>query len=248
MRVLQIVVNMKSAGTLTEIAELSQLAPSRVYRYLASFVHGGFVTQDAATSRYDLGPSLLELGFAALSRIDAIQLACDVMKELTQKLDLASALSVWGTNGPSIIRTERGHLELAVQSYEGLNLAVPITAAGRIFLTYMEETQTRSILERDLKAWNSAVPAKQRLSANDLIRVCRDVRERGFASTTGLRTPNIATLAAPVFNQSGAVSMAISIFGILGSVDVSPKGMPVKELKAGAERISRMIGWRGPTA
>lgn len=248
MRLLQAVANLRGPASLTEISQVSALAPSRAYRYLTSLVHGGFLTQDETTGHYDLGLAVLELGMAAMSRIDAIRLAGDVMRQLTEALHIASVLSVWGSNGPTVIKTERGRMELAVQSYAGLNLAVPITAAGRIFMTYLDEAKTRAILARDLKAWNDSVLARQRFSTAALAKICRDVRSRGLACTIGLRTPNIAALAAPVFNQSGTVSMAISLIGVVGSIDVSEKGEPARLLKASAARLSRMLGWRSAAA
>jgi DNA-binding IclR family transcriptional regulator len=247
-RLLQAVARMREPATLTEIAQRTDMSVSRAYRYLTSLAQTGFLQQDPATGKYDLGPAAIELGTAAMARVDAIRLASDAMRDLTGEIHLVSILCVWGSNGPTVIKWEQGQLDLAVRIREGLNLPVPITAAGRLFMTYLPEKDLKPLLERDIRAWNASAPARQKLSAKSLESLRAEVRKYGLARAIGLRTPHTAALAAPVFEGSGRLSMTISILGVAGSYDTDYDGAPARALKAAAERLTRTLGGTAPKA
>ncbi|MGE5538036.1 MAG: IclR family transcriptional regulator [Gemmatimonas sp.] len=247
-KLLQAVAQMREPATLTEISQRTEMSVSRAYRYLTSLAQTGFLQQDPATGKYDLGPAAIELGIAAMGRVDAIRLASDAMRELTEETRLVSILSVWGSNGPTVIKWEQGQLDLAVRIREGLNLPVPITAAGRLFLTYLPERELRPLLDRDVRAWNAQAPARQKLTEKSLGSLRAEVRRHGLGRAIGLRTPHTAALAAPVFDGSGRLSMTISILGVAGSFDTDYDGPPARALKAAAERLTRTLGGVAPKA
>jgi DNA-binding IclR family transcriptional regulator len=242
LNLLKAVAEMRAPATLTEISETTGMAISRAYRYLTSMAQTGFVQHDPATGKYDLGLASLQLGVAAMARVDAVRYAGDVMRSLTEEAQLVSILCVWGSNGPTVIKWERGRLEMAVHTQEGLNLSLPITAAGRVFMTYLEEGQVAPVLRRDLRAWNASAPANRRITDKMLDTIRKEVRGLGIARTTGLRTPNVAALAAPVFDQQGRLVMAISLVGVIGTIDMSIASNAARKLKAATEKLSRMLG------
>jgi DNA-binding IclR family transcriptional regulator len=247
-KLLQAVAQMREAATLTEIAQRTDMSISRAYRYLTSLTQTGFLQQEPSTGKYDLGPASIELGLAAMARVDAIRLASDVMRELTDKVRLVSILSVWGSNGPTVIKWEQGRLDLSVRIREGLNLSIPITAAGRLYLTYLPPDELQPVLEQDLRAWNDSAPARQKLTEKALDAARKEVRKHGLGRALGLRTPHTAALAAPVFDRAGRLSMTISILGVMGSYDADYDGEPARELKAAALRLTRMLGGATPEA
>jgi DNA-binding IclR family transcriptional regulator len=51
------------------------MSAAKAHRYLVSFQRLQLVVQDAASTRYDLGPAALKLGLASLERLDAVKLA-----------------------------------------------------------------------------------------------------------------------------------------------------------------------------
>lgn len=243
-RLLQAVSRMNGPATLTEIAQRTGMSISRAYRYLTSLTQTGLLQHELETGKYDLGPAAIELGLAAMARVDAIRLASDVMRTLTDELHLVSILVVWGSNGPTVIKWEQGRLDLAVRIREGLNLPMPITASGRLFMTYLDAKEVQPLLERDLKAWNAAAPAKKKLDKKSVEAIRKDVLKYGMACAIGLRTPQTAAIAAPIFDQDGRLAMTISLVDMVGTFDTSFDGVPAKALKLATDRLSRMIGAR----
>lgn len=242
---LQAVAQLKEPATLTEIAKKMGMSPSRTFRYLKSLTQAEFLKQDPATGRYDVGLASIELGLAATARLDAVRLASDLMRPLTDATGLVSVLSVWGSNGPTVIKSEQGGLETAVRIREGANLSLPITAVGRIFLTYMAPSDIGPLLQRDIAAWNASAGKSTRLATSDIERLQQEVRQHGLSRASGIRNPAVAALAAPVFAQNGHLAMCLALTGLIGSFDTSYDGPAARQLKATAERLSRMMGGLG---
>lgn len=243
-RLLQAVSRMNGPATLTEIATRTGMSVSRAYRYLTSLTQTGLLRHEIETGKYDLGPAAIELGIAAMARVDMIRIASDVMRELTEQVHLVSILVVWGSNGPTVIKWEQGRLDLSVRIREGLNLPMPITASGRLFMTYHDAKEVQPLLERDVKAWNAS--AKKKLDKKAIEAIRKDVRKQGMACTIGLRTVQTQAIAAPIFDADGRLTMSISLVGVVGSFDTSVDGTPARALKAATQRLSKMVGARFP--
>ena len=129
---------MKGPVSISEVARFSDMSVTRASRYVGTLAQSGFLVQDQKSGKFDLGPAILELGLFAFGRVDSIKLASDVMQRLTDDTRLVSILCVWGTNGPTVIRGERGQLDIAIRIREGINLSTVATATGWIFLAHQE--------------------------------------------------------------------------------------------------------------
>jgi DNA-binding IclR family transcriptional regulator len=239
---LMTVSRMRDPATLTQIAQRTGMQISRTYRYVTALHQTGLLSHDPGTGKYDLGPAAIELGMAAVGRLDAVRVASDVMRLLTEQVGMVSILSVWGSNGPTVIKWEQGRLDLSVRIREGLNLPLPITATGRVFLAHLDAAETRKLLDRDLRAWNATAPTRNKLDKSSVESIRKDVLKHGFAGTLGLRTSHMGALAAPVFEQGGRLAMVIALIGVVGAFDASPGGKPAKALKEASARLSRMLG------
>ena len=99
-RLLGVVSQFDGPTTLTRIAEAAAMSPSRAYRYLRGLVDSGLVEQDSSSGRYDLGPEVLRLGLAAISRIDPVRQAIAMLPDLTERTGLVSTLAIWVPTAP----------------------------------------------------------------------------------------------------------------------------------------------------
>ncbi|MFM2129414.1 MAG: hypothetical protein RL477_960, partial [Pseudomonadota bacterium] len=154
-RLLGVVAGFAGPTSLTRIAQAAGMSPSRAYRYLRALVDSGFVEQDALSGRYDLGPEVLRLGLAAISRIDPVRLAMAALPDLSERTGLVSTLSLWGSHGPTVIRCEHATLSAPIRIREGLLLTLLTTAAGNLFMAYEADQLTAPLLAREIPEWNA---------------------------------------------------------------------------------------------
>lgn len=238
---LKAIARLPEPANLSEIARRTQLPVSRAHRYLTTLVQSGMLAVDPATGLYSLGPAAIELGATAMSNTDALQIATNVMRNLTARTSLVSLVSVWGSNGPTVVRWEQGSLEAVVRVREGINLSMLITAAGQIFLAYLDPQIVAVQLERDLRAWNRTAPKAQRFTAEKVRELRESVRRRGIACAIGIRNPLVAAISAAVFDRSGLI-MSLTLTGIKGTFDTADDGEPARRLKEAAREISNLLG------
>jgi DNA-binding IclR family transcriptional regulator len=245
LNLLKAIANSPRPETLTQISKRVELSISRTSRYLKSLQKAEFLEYNFDTGTYVLGSAAVELGLASISNMDAFKPAAEVMSKLTEATGLASTLSVWGSNGPTVVRSSDAGLQISVRVKVGTNLPLPITAVGRIFLTFVPAEETRSILKRELAAWNVKAPISKRISMADIADIKKKVRKHGIVSAVGMRNPSIAALAAPVFDDSGRLRMCIALTGIVGTFDLRLTGDPARQLKARSEELSRNLAQLG---
>ncbi len=241
-RLLTVVAAFDGPATLTRIAAASNMLPSRAYRYLRGLCDAGLLEQETGSGRYDLGPETLNLGLAAISRIDPVRQALAALPILTEETGLASLISVWGSHGPTVIRCEHANLTAPIRIREGLILPLLQTAAGNLFLAYEQEAATADLLAREVEEWNAIHKGKDRMTPARIEELTAKVRKRGLARTIGLRTAIHANFAAPVFGHDGKLELVITLIGVRGTFDTSYSGLPAKQLVATAKALSRKLG------
>jgi DNA-binding IclR family transcriptional regulator len=227
--------------TLTQISKRVALSISRTSRYLKSLTKAEFLEYNLDTGTYVLGSAAVELGLASISNMDAFKPALEVMGKLTKSTGLASTLSVWGSNGPTVVRSTDSGLPNSARVKVGTHLPLPITAVGRIFLTFMPVEETRAILKRDVAAWNAAAPSNKRISMAAIAEIKKKARKHGVISAVGMRNPAVAALAAPVFDDTGRIRLCIALTGIIGVFDARLTGEPARQLKARSQELSRTL-------
>ncbi len=232
---LRTIAKLGGGASLPEIAQASGLLVARTHRYLVSLVKSGLLDYDSVSGRYDLGSLVLELGLTALERIDAVRLGSDALRRLTERLNVTSTLSVWGSNGTTIIKCEMARNNRINQIREGTNLALLTSATGRIFFTYLPRRETQEFLDRQNAS--SAVLSREELEA-----LRAEIRRGGIAKNSG--DTNRDALAAPVFNYEGKLAMVITIVTAVNSTDMDLNSPAAHELRATAEDLSRQLGAR----
>jgi DNA-binding IclR family transcriptional regulator len=240
-RLLRVVAGFDGPAALTRIADKAAMSPSRAYRYLRGLEESGLIGQDPTSGLYDLGPEVLELGLAAISRIDPVRYAVAALPALTERTGLVSIISVWGSHGPTVIRCEHANLTAPIRIREGIILPLLFTAAGSIFLAHLPDAMTRPFIARETKEWNAQHKGDKMTKAR-IEKIRKSVARDGFARTIGLRTPMHANVAAPVFDRDGKLELVITLIGVHGSFDADPKGKPARILRETAEALSRKLG------
>lgn len=203
-----------TALPLGRLSELTGMPSSKTHRYLASFIRTGLVRQDETTGRYDLGPAALRLGLSALSRFDVIEAAQTTMKRLTQELNITSLLSVWGPQGPTIIRWQRAPQALVTSLNLGSVLPVLSSSTGRIFLAHLPRMLTNDLASRELSA-NKRNPNRKNLitTKSEIAALIKKVRAAGVASVDSSVVPGLRAVAAPILDHQGEASAVITLIG-----------------------------------
>ncbi|MDB5458695.1 MAG: transcriptional regulator, partial [Caulobacteraceae bacterium] len=189
--VLQAVVDLKKAASLKDIAKQAGMESSQTHRYVSSLVNCGMLRQDAATGRYDLGPTALRTGLAAISRNDALTRAEEAARDFSNNSGATTQLSVWASGGPTIIRWNHGAPPVYTILTIGSVLPVTTSSTGRVFLAFLPE----SLLGPMLVAEGHKAP----LAKNPkLLKEREDIRAAFMADVDSTVVPGLRACAAPI--------------------------------------------------
>jgi len=232
--ILRIVASFPAAVTLKEISLAANMPPSKIHRYLSSFARAGLVAQDDASGRYDLGPTALQIGLAAISRLSVVEAAFRPMEIVSEASGFTALLSVWGELGPTIIRWKRGRENIVTSLALGSVLPITRSATGLVFVSYLPESATREKVAAELRE-NRRLEFSGPQALKDLSAVTAHVRKQGFANVSGTTIPGLHAAAVPVLDPQGEAAATITLISASASF-ANPRGAAIQALlKAGRD-------------
>lgn len=234
---------------LRDLAASAGMNAAKAHRYLVSFQRLGLVTQDAGTTRYDLGPAALKLGLASLSRMDAVRLARQRISPLMEQIGQTLALAVWGNQGPCIVHWEESPQAITVNLRLGDVMPLLSSATGLCFSAFMAARQNAAKvrlkgllkveLARTQKLGRKDVPA----SMAEVTALLDEARTQGLARVVNTLLPGVGGFCAPVFDADGHMALGMVALGSLATFDPSWRGKVAIPLKAAAAQLSSDLGY-----
>lgn len=229
-RVIRVLQQAHEAMALRDIAKEADMPASKAHLYLTSFMREGLVAQNPQTTRYSLGPYATELGLSAIRQLSVVEAATGEMAALTAQTGCATYLSVFTEYGPAIVSKVDGNRQGAFTVRLGHVLPMASSATGLIFLAFLPQALTH------LSADSSAeMPAPALLA---------DVRDKGYATTSGLINANFAAISAPIFDYSDGLAAALTLLGPDKYLTGTRTQSSIDHVLAAAGRVTVKMGGR----
>jgi DNA-binding IclR family transcriptional regulator len=227
--------------SLKELCNATGMSSSQVHMYLASFVLEGLAVQDPATARYELGPYALELGLAAMRKLDVLEIARSAMQALRDETGESVFLSVWGNHGPTIVAKADGSRPSAVVLRVGYVLSALDSATGCLYLAFLPEGVTREVVARERA--DTASPAAE-LNDEQVAALIERTRHTGLGSHDGPRIDGFTGFSAPLIDHSGVMRAALTVTGPAQDFEDRENGRIAAALRRTASEISSRLGHR----
>jgi DNA-binding IclR family transcriptional regulator len=239
---------------LKDLAREADMTPAKAHPYMVSFGRLGLIEQDRASGHYLLGPLALQLGLISLQQADPVHIATPLLSPLAQQIGHTVALAVWGARGATIVRTAESPSPVHVTMRHGTVFSLTNTASGRIFAAYLDADAVRQLLEEERQrqkprkgaaepAAPAGMPPVQPLpSWSDFERQLKEVRAHGISRSDGEVIEGVSAMAAPVFDHTGAIVLAVTAIGPAGVFETAWDGELSRALKACAGTVSQRLG------
>jgi DNA-binding IclR family transcriptional regulator len=228
--------------TLTNLARQARMSLSKAHKYLASFIRIGLVRQDNATGRYMLGRFAAELGFAALRNTDVVEIAQETLDTLRDRLDTTAALSVWGSQGPTVVRKALNLQPVSLLVQLGTVTPLLTSSTGRVFAAYLDRRKTRAMIDRELANRKGAAAKAGLRTRGDVEKLLAKVHKDGMAVAVGLMHPGVVAVSAPIFDIHGDIVATINLAGMDGIMDIRPQSAVRRALRAAAADLTHQLG------
>jgi DNA-binding IclR family transcriptional regulator len=225
-RLLQALAGASRPQMLRDLAAAAQMPPAKAHRYLVSFARMGLVEQQEGTGLYDLGSFALELGLGALARLEPVTASGPALAELREETGQTVALAVWANHGATIVRWLGADTPVSASLRVGAVMPLTRSATGMAFLAFQPQETTAPWLKKELA--EDARLGLTPVTREEVDRLIAQTRRRGFARTSEF-IPGISGIAAPVFDHTRAMTLALIALGYS------------KPFEAQIEKISRAV-------
>jgi DNA-binding IclR family transcriptional regulator len=237
-RILQALVRAPHPQMLRDLAAAAQMPAAKAHRYLVSFMRMGLVEQQAETGRYDLGSFALELGLSSLARMEPVTLSGPTLTELREETGQTVALAVWANHGATIVRWLGADTPVSASLRVGSVMPLTRSATGGAFLAFLPQETTVAWVRKELaEHGRQGLEPRTREEVEQLV---VQTRRRGFARTSEF-IPGISGIAAPVFDHSGQMTLALVALGYSKPFEAASEDIAAAVVRK-AECLSRRLG------
>jgi DNA-binding IclR family transcriptional regulator len=229
----------------SELADRLNMSRPTVHGLLQTLQAHGFVEQDKASDRYQLGPGLVQLGNSYLDLSELRGRSIVHAERLADRT--GGSVRVGITHGRSVMVVH--HVFSPQRTFQvlevGALLPLHASALGKAMLAFAPPGFIEDLTSEPLERLTSRTP-----NAKELREQLEQVRERGVARERDEAVLGESSLAAPIFDHTG---QAVGAIGVVGETEeIMPRG-PAKGLTAAvteaARGTSRDLGasrWPGP--
>lgn len=228
------------ALTIAQVAQHANLTRAVARRYLLTLKKLGYVHQDGA--RFFLTPRLLDLGHAYLVTLNATDVAKPYLERIMKRLPNAESSSMAVLDGHDCVYVERAFTRRIISSNLAIGSRLPAhaVALGKVLLAYLSPNELENYFKTAALERHTS---RTICDANKLRRVLRKIRSDGWGFADEEFVVGRRTIAAPIFDRQGRVTLAINVAAAVALVstrEMLEEQLPV--LLESAREISFALG------
>ncbi|MEO5723202.1 MAG: IclR family transcriptional regulator [Ilumatobacteraceae bacterium] len=198
---------------LSDVAKELGVANSTAHRLLAALVERGFVVQEPDTRRYCAGPTLMEIGRAAVLHLGLRQLARPLLEELAVMLGETVHLGVRQGKQVRYIDAVESTRAVRVAARTGRVMAANTTSTGKVLLAALDDEVVRALFTADSPPAAASTTSTTSATARQLTELLGELdrcRRAGFAANSGESEDGVVSVAVAVRDGAGEVVAAVS--------------------------------------
>ncbi|AJA50044.1 transcriptional regulator KdgR [Clostridium pasteurianum DSM 525 = ATCC 6013] len=239
--ILELLSDYENGLGITEISEKVNLHKSTVHRLLNTLMVKGYVQQSEDSNRYKLTLKLFELGSKKVEKMNIVNVARPLLKELMEKTNEVIHLVV--REGIDIVYVAKVESQNPIRMYSRIGKKSPMycTAVGKSMMSHMSEEEVNLIWK------NSNVEKLTEYTITDF-QTFKDnidlIRNEGYAIDEQENEIGIRCIAASVLDYSGNIVGAISISGSIISFKEEKIQEFSKLIIEYSNRISQELGYK----
>ncbi len=236
--ILEVLAERGTSASLAEIAEQTETPKATLHRLLATLQQRGYVSQDAATARYDLGVRYFETASRWARNLDLRKVALPAMHVLNERTGETVHLSVYDNGDAVYIEKIDGTRNVIPKSFVGRRCPATCVATGRALLAHSSVAEINRVLSLAVPKYTESTVTEPAEIAALLARI----REQGYATNRCNFRDEVSGIAAPIQDHTGAVVAAVGIcLPDYRFVDERVDAL-VAEVRGAAERIEHELG------
>lgn len=208
-KVLELFCQQGARLSLKEIAQQLNESPAKVFRYLVSLTRIGLLHK-TENNEYEIGELALNLSLKALNRLDPIEEAFHVAKSINYATGYGTAISIWGSLGPTVIKTFDPVASVYSQIRVGSVMSLHNTSIGNTFSKFMPEHLLKKALEIDaIRHAGEKLGAKEK---QDFLNKIKNTRDEKLTLMVDRPSRGLSSISMPVFSISDEIQFVLTVY------------------------------------
>ena len=222
----------------TDLAAALDVHKSTAFRLVATLESHGLVEQIDGRGKYRLGIGLLRLAGATTARLDVVQEARPVCRQLAADTGETVNITVRAETSALYLDQVAGSSALQSHNWVGQHIPLHATSNGKVLLSELDETQLTKAVRELPRYTDQTVTSMAKLLAD-----LAHVREQGYAVAVDELETGLTAVAAPIRNAHGDVIASISVSGPSFRLTADRLDRAIPLLLAAALEVSHRLGW-----
>jgi DNA-binding IclR family transcriptional regulator len=232
----------KASLGVTELARQLSLDKANVHRLLQVLALKGYACQDPASRQWSVTVQLVSLARGVLRNLDVRSVAEPEVRGLVDRTGEAAHLALRTRNGGVYILQERPHGGVSVDTEVGSAPVMHATATGKALLAWLERAEWRALVSVPLRRCTD----RTIVTLGDLATELAKARARGFAIDEEEYQRDVRCVAAPVFDNKGAVVASVGVSCPAEHLTGKRLGEVGALVRDAAARVTLSLGGQGP--
>jgi DNA-binding IclR family transcriptional regulator len=234
--ILEVLARIGEAGV-TEVAAELGVHKSTAFRLVATLEAHRLVEQAGDRGKYRLGVGVLRLAGATAARLDVVQEARSVCRQLAAATGETVNITVLSESSALYLDQVAGSSALQPHNWVGQHIPLHATSNGKVLLSGLDPSALDRLLPTLPSFTARTITRKSALRA-ELDRV----RDQGYAVAIDEFEIGLAAVAAPIRNAGGDVVASMSVSGPTFRL-AERIGEIAARLTEAALEVSLRLGW-----
>ncbi len=222
----------------TEIASELGVHKSTAFRLVATLEAHRLVEQTEDRGKYRLGVGLLRLAGATTARLDLVQEARPVCRQLASDTGETVNIAVLSESSALYLDQVAGSSALQPHNWVGQHIPLHATSNGKVLLSGLSRQECDAVLSKMSAYTPTTITTKAKLRAE-----LDQVRDQGYALAVDELEVGLTAVAAPIHNVHGDVVASMSVSGPTFRIGSDRVEEITKKVVEAAEEVSHRLGW-----
>ena len=222
----------------TEVAAQLGVHKSTAFRLVATLEAHRLVEQTEDRGKYRLGVGILRLAGATSARLDVVQEARPVCRQLAADTGETVNIAVLSESSALYLDQVAGSSALQPHNWVGQHIPLHATSNGKVLLSGLDRKALDDLLGK-LAAYTPMTITKKGKLREEL----ELVRQQGFAMAVDELEVGLTAAAAPIRNAHGDVVASMSVSGPTFRLTADRVDGVVAALVEAALEVSHRLGW-----
>jgi len=222
----------------TELATGLGVHKSTAFRLVSTLEGHRLVEQTEDRGKYRLGVGLLRLAGATTARLDVVQEARSITRQLATETNETVNIAVLADRSALYLDQVAGSSALQSHNWVGQHIPLHATSNGKVLIAWLDHDEQTALLDR-LPAYTELTITRR----GELRKELDQVRDQGYAVAVDELEVGLAAIAAPIRNAHGDVIASMSVSGPTFRLGEERLRDVVDRLVEAAEEVSHRLGW-----